>query len=228
MEINGIIRQTLLDYPGEVATTIFTGRCNFRCPYCHNPNLVEKSSNRDEIKEEKFFKFLDKREGLLDAVCITGGEPTLHPDLKDFIEKIKEKGYKVKLDTNGSNPRELEDLLPLLDYVAMDIKAPRDRYQEVTRSEVDPEKIQESVDLLMNSDVEYEFRTTVAPELISKEDIEEIGEWLDGADSYYIQQFSSKQTLDPEYREKEPYSEDKLEEMKKLVEDHFNTCEIRL
>ncbi len=227
MKIRGIRKTTLVDYPGKVATTIFTGKCNFRCPYCHNPTLVEEKPDTDTIPIDKFLKFLEERRGKLGAVCITGGEPTLQPDIKQFIEKIKDKDYLVKLDTNGSNPEKLKKLLPTVDYVAMDIKAPKERYQEVTRSKVDPEKIQRSIDLIKESDVEYEFRTTVAPDLLDEGDMEEIGKWLDGSRNYYIQQFSSKNTLDPDYREKTPYPEEKLEEIKESIEKHFGNCEIR-
>lgn len=227
MKIRGIRKNTLVDYPGQVATTIFTGRCNFRCPYCHNPSLVNGKNKKEAIPKHKFLEFLEERRNFLDAVCITGGEPTLQPGLEEFIQQIKNKEYLVKLDTNGSNPEKLRKLLKKIDYVAMDIKGPKEKYKQVTRSQVEPDRVKRSVELIKNSDVEYEFRTTIAPGLLNKEDIKKIGKWLKGSEKYYLQQFRSKNTLDPSYREKEPYTQKKLKEMKKSIQENFDTCKIR-
>ncbi len=225
MKIHGIVKTTLVDYPGKVATTIFTGGCNFRCPYCHNPTLV--NGEEETIPKQGFYDFLEERRKLIDAVCITGGEPTLQPGLEQLINKIKEKGYLVKLDTNGSKPKQLKKLIKKLDYVAMDIKAPKEKYQEVTNSNIDPKKIQQSIEIIKNSGVDYEFRTTVVPGLLSKQDIEKIGQWLKGSKRYYLQQFRPGNTLEPSYQEVTPYTNEELKEMKKKIQKNFDTCEVR-
>jgi len=191
MKICGLNKTTLLDYPGCVAATIFVGGCNFRCPFCHNGDLVLCSANLKEYSQEEILTFLNKRKNVLEGVCITGGEPTLYEQLPEFIERVKELGYKVKLDTNGSHPAMLKKLVKeqKVDYVAMDIKAPKEDYDKVCGVTVDIEKIQQSVDILKNGNVPYEFRTTVVNELHRKEDILEIGRWLLGADNYYLQNY---------------------------------------
>ncbi len=191
MKICGLNKTTLLDYPGCVSATIFVGGCNFRCPFCHNGDLVLCSNELPKYSEEEVFSFLEKRKNVLEGVCVTGGEPTLYNELPNFIEKIKALGYKVKLDTNGSNPAMLKELVKekLVDYVAMDIKAPVYNYDKVCGALVDIEKIKESVEFLKEKSVPYEFRTTVVKELHSKEDIIEIGKWLVGAENYYLQNY---------------------------------------
>lgn len=191
MKICGLNKTTLLDYPGIVAATIFLGGCNFCCPFCHNGDLVLHSGEIPEYSEEEIFTFLKKRKNVLEGVCITGGEPTLYEELPDFIKKIKDLGYKVKLDTNGSNPEMVKRLLDgkQIDYVAMDIKAPVYKYDEVCGASVDMEKIQQSVELIKTGEISYEFRTTVVREFHTKEDILEIGKWLNGAEYYYLQSY---------------------------------------
>ena len=191
MKICGLNKTTLLDYPGCVSATIFVGGCNFRCPFCHNGDLVLCSNELPKYSEEEVFSFLEKRKNVLEGVCVTGGEPTHYHDLPEFIKKIKDLGYKVKLDTNGSNPAMLKELVKekLVDYVAMDIKAPVYNYDKVCGALVDIEKIKESVEFLKEKSVPYEFRTTVVKELHSKEDIIEIGKWLVGAENYYLQNY---------------------------------------
>lgn len=196
MLIVGLNKTTLLDYPGRVAATVFTGGCNFRCPFCHNGDLVLKPSALDVYSEEEVFSFLKKRKNVLKGVCITGGEPTLQADLPDFIRKIKELGYAVKLDTNGYEPDMLKRLLEegLLDYVAMDIKNCREKYtQTVGLSVFFPEKIERSVLLLKQSQIDYEFRTTVVKELHTKEDLLKIGEWLSGCPRFFLQQYQENE-----------------------------------
>lgn len=190
MIIKGIQKLTLLDFPGRVACTVFTAGCNFRCPFCHNASLVLGGSD-GFINENEIFAFLEARRGRLSGICISGGEPTLQPDLARFIRRVKELGYAVKLDTNGYRPEVLRELLSegLLDYVAMDIKSSRERYSAVAGVEVDVSKIEESAALLMSSGVPYEFRTTVVRELHSAEDFPEIGNWLSGAENFYLQSF---------------------------------------
>jgi pyruvate formate lyase activating enzyme len=192
MNIQGLQKTTLLDYPGKIAATVFTGGCNFRCPYCHNASLVLNAGNAQDISEEAFFEFLSKRKGLLDGVCISGGEPLLQKEIGQFISEIKSFGFLVKLDTNGSFPAKLKELVGdgLIDYVAMDIKNSRASSAKTagTIEKVLP-KITESVAFLLAGHVEYEFRTTVVKEYHTKEDFAAIGEWIQGARRYFLQNF---------------------------------------
>lgn len=198
MRINGLNKTTLLDYPEHLAATIFTGGCNFCCPFCHNAGLVLDTKKQPMIPEEEVLSFLQKRKGILAGVCITGGEPTLQADLKGFIRKVKEMGYLVKLDTNGYRPDVLEDLLEegLLDYVAMDIKASVERYPVLTGvKEIDTSVICKSVVLLQYSGISYEFRTTVVKELHSKEDFIRIANWLSGSPLLYLQAYRENENV---------------------------------
>ena len=198
MEIHGLQKLTLLDYPGHTACTVFTARCNWRCPFCHNASLVLRGEEQPVIAEEEFFAFLDKRRGLLDGVAVTGGEPTLHRDLPEFLRRVKDAGFKVKLDTNGTNPAMLRAILEegLADYVAMDIKAGRANYPAVTGTlRPGMDRVAESAELLKASGVEHEFRTTVVRELHSDEDFEDIAEWLAGEERYFLQQFKDSGDL---------------------------------
>ncbi len=218
MQIHGLNKTTLLDYPEHVAATIFTGGCNFRCPFCHNGDLVLHPGSYPMISEEEIFVFLQKRRGVLSGVCITGGEPSLQPDLETFIKKIKDMGYLVKLDTNGYRPDVLDRLLKeeLLDYVAMDIKHSREKYAIATGvSETDISKIEESVELLKQSKIPYEFRTTVVKELHGKEDFTAIGEWLLGAKAYYLQSYRDNENVI--LREFSAYAKEKMEEFVTLL-----------
>lgn len=192
MTIHGFQKMTLLDFPGRVACTLFTAGCNLRCPFCHNAGLVTKLNTAERIDEGDIFSYLQKRRGILDGVCITGGEPTLQPDLPDFIRHVRELGYAVKLDTNGTHPDALSALLSegLLDYVAMDIKNCPDRYAETVGIEgFDLSLVQTSIDLLMNGSVDYEFRTTVTHELHTPQDIGALAAWIAGAPRYFLQPF---------------------------------------
>lgn len=192
MELRGVQKLTLLDYPGQVACTVFTAGCNFRCPFCHNASLVLPAQKAPVLPEKKFLGFLRKRQGLLDGVCVTGGEPLLQPDLAVFLEKIKALGYKVKLDTNGSFPDRLKTLmaLHLVDYVAMDIKNSKEHYFATAGTEqVTLEAVEASLRLLENGQIPYEFRTTVVKELHSKEDFAAIGRWLQPDSPYFLQGF---------------------------------------
>ena len=191
MKICGLNKTTLLDYPGKVAATIFLGGCNFRCPFCHNGDLVLHSKELPYLEEEEVLSFKKKKKNVLEGVCITGGEPTLYGELTELIEKIKRLGYLVKLDTNGTNPSMVKSLITkgLIDYVAMDIKAPISKYEKVCGVSCDMQKIQETVEVLKKEMVNYEFRTTVVKELHTKEDILEIGKWISGAKSYYLQSY---------------------------------------
>ena len=192
MIFHGFQKMTMLDYPGHVACTLFTAGCNFRCPFCHNATLVTSITKDDLHTEEEILTYLRKRRGILDGVCITGGEPLMQTDLKAFIIKVKELGLMVKLDTNGSNPSLLKELIEegLLDYVAMDIKNAPNKYALTAGlDQVDMEAIRQSVDILKGCNIPYEFRTTIVPEYHTASDIEEIAKWLSGCYGYFLQQF---------------------------------------
>lgn len=190
MELNGLQKTTLLDYPGKVACTVFLAGCNLRCPFCHNAPLV-LDSPPSAVSEEDFLAFLKKRRGILDGVCITGGEPTLRRELPRFLEGIRELGYSIKLDTNGTNPAMLEQLMEkgLMDYVAMDIKNSPARYRATCGGIDFLDNIRHSAALLMAGNVEYEFRTTCVHPFHDGRAMEEIGQWITGAKQYYLQQF---------------------------------------
>lgn len=232
MEIGGIQKNTLIDYPGKVACTIFTVGCNFRCPFCYSSELVlpEKIKNQPRISEADFFEFLDKRRNLLDGVVICGGEPTIHKDLPQFAKKIKELGFLVKLDSNGSNPEDIKTLIDdgLIDYVAMDIKAPKERYPEVIGGvDIDVTRMAKTVEILKESDIDFEFRTTIVPGLLKKEDIVKIAHWIGPGGKYYLQNFRAEKTIDPKFAKLRPYSDDYLKEIKEAVSSFFDVCEIR-
>ena len=190
MEIGGFQKMTVLDYPGKVACTVFTHGCNLRCPFCHNARLVVR--DEDLIDENEILSYLNKRRGILDGVCISGGEPTLQGDLFDFMKKVKDLGMLIKLDTNGTCPDKLQYAIDngLVDYVAMDIKNCREEYAKTCGlSKMDISKIEKSVEILMQSGIDYEFRTTVTKELHTPDDFAKIGQWIKGAKRYYIQSF---------------------------------------
>ena len=192
MRIDGLQKMTLLDFPGKVACTVFTGGCNFRCPFCHNASLVTKLPEKPDYSEDEILSFLEKRTGLLDGVAITGGEPLLNPDIADFIRKIRSMGYAVKLDTNGSFPERLKAIVGegLVDYVAMDIKNRKEKYAEtIGLKNLDLSKIEESIEFLKTGAVDYEFRTTVVEQFHTVEDIRAAAEWISGAKRYFLQNF---------------------------------------
>lgn len=191
MIIKGFQKLTLLDFPGRMACTVFTGGCNFRCPFCHNALLVTEMDDV-EYTEEEIFSYLEKRRNVLDGVAVTGGEPLLQKDIERFLYEIKEKGFAVKLDTNGSYPGKLADILEmgLVDYVAMDIKNSRARYGETVGIEnFDIKPVEESVELLRSSGVDYEFRTTLTKDFHTPQDMQELAEWIKGTPKYFLQNF---------------------------------------
>ena len=193
MKIHGFNKSTLLDYPKHLAATLFVGSCNMRCPFCHNASLVLRPNTQAIIPEGEILSYLKKRKNILEGVCITGGEPTLYPDLPVFINKIKEMGFKVKLDTNGTNPAMIKELIDKnqIDYVAMDIKNSLDKYIFTAgNKDISLDKIKESVSLLLSGVVEYEFRTTIVNELHNEDDIKSIGDWIRGARAYYLQSYT--------------------------------------
>lgn len=198
MKICGWNKTTLLDYPGHIAATLFTGGCNFRCPFCHNAELVLCPGEQEEIREEEIFAFLQRRKGITEGICITGGEPSLQPGLKEFIRRVKGLGYLVKLDTNGYCPNVLWELLGegLLDYVAMDVKASRKNYAQAAGLEgLDIAAIEMSMGIIRSSGIAYEFRTTVVKGIHTPEDMEDIGRWLSGCRAFYLQAYRDNENV---------------------------------
>lgn len=226
--IHGLNKTTLLDYPGRVAATIFLGGCNFRCPFCQNSSLVLHPSDEPEISEEEVLNFLQKRTGILEGVCISGGEPTLSPDLEDFIRKIRKMGYPVKLDTNGSHPEVLKNLTEknLIQMAAMDIKACPENYPSLTGLlHPDLDAVQESADFLLHGKLDYEFRTTVVRELHNEDDFQKIGAWLKGAKAYYLQAYKdSEEVLQPGFSS---YSLEELEHFGNILQRNISLVGIR-
>ena len=223
MLIVGWNKTTLLDYPGRVAATVFTGGCNFRCPFCHNGDLVLKPSALEKISEEEVFSFLQKRKNVLKGVCITGGEPTLQADLLDFIGEIKKLGYDVKLDTNGYRPDVLEALLQrkLIDYVAMDMKSSKEAYSGVVGLEnFNIQKIEHSMEILKNSGILYEYRTTVVKGLHTIDEVAAIGRWIakDNFTGYYLQGYrENEKSIRNLLGQPEMYESFAKEEMQEMV-----------
>ena len=222
MKISGFDKLTLLNYPDKVACTIFTSGCNLRCPFCHNSGLV--TNNYDEISFDTIYEYLKKRIGILDGVCITGGEPLIHADIKDYIKKIKDLGYLVKIDTNGCNPKLLKEIidLKLVDYIAMDIKNIYSKYDITSGVKVNIDNIKKSISIIENSGIDYEFRTTIVKEFHSTEDIDEILSYISSNSNYYIQNF--KNSNDVFNRDLSSFSENELVEMKNKINNkniHF-------
>ena len=213
MIIKGLQKTTLLDFPGKVACTVFTAGCNFRCPFCHNASLVVDPESVDNISEEQFFSYISKRKGILDGVCITGGEPLVSAGIEEFIRKIKSLGFLVKLDTNGTFPKKLERLLDegLVDYVAMDVKNSKEKYALTAGVSSYPEKIEDSIRIIIDKAPDYEFRTTVMKELHSTQDIVDIALWIKDTKKYFLQSYvNSGDILSGEYT---AYSEPEMLEI---------------
>lgn len=242
MIIGGLQKFSLLDYPGHLAAIIFTKGCNFRCQFCYNPMLVrpneadklqdtiENKKGYPEITTDDLFLFLQDRSGKLDAVVITGGEPTIHADLPEFIKKIRTLDYKIKLDTNGTNPDLLADMIAggLIDYIAMDVKAPADKYDMVTGIQPNLNAINKSIKIIKDSSLPHEFRTTIVPELITTEDIRKFAKLIAGADKWYLQQFKpDTELLNESFEKISPYRSAVLEEMKRIAEEFVKECVIR-
>ena len=224
MNFSGFIKNSFVDYPNYISAVVFTFGCNFNCWYCHNRRIIEDKSS-ENISEEEVLNFISKRKGFIDGLVISGGEPTLNPELENFIRKVKALGFKVKLDTNGTNPNIVEKLLKdnLLDFVAMDVKTSKENYSKLVGREVDFDKISKSINLLKNSSVDYEFRTTFAPD-VSLSDIEGIGKLICGAKAYAIQKYNPPESLDKPYITIPHKREDffrALEIAKKYVENSF-------
>lgn len=225
MKICGIQKTTLLDYPGRVACTVFLGGCNFRCPFCQNGEILDGGTEGTD--EEEFFSFLKKRKGILDGVCVSGGEPLVHKDLPLFLEKIKKIGYDIKLDTNGSFPDALKALVSekLIDYVAMDIKNAPERYEKTAGATCDLQKIRESVGFLLSGKIDYEFRTTVVKQLHRAEDMLSIAKWIKRAKRYFLQNFKDSDAV--LQKGLSPLSDEELEAFKRFVKPYVPSVRIR-
>jgi pyruvate formate lyase activating enzyme len=231
MVLGGLQKYSLIDYPESVSCIVYTIGCNMACGYCYNPTLSKPEQPiKTGFTEEMFLEFLDSRVGKIQAVVITGGEPTIHDDLPEFISKIKAKGFKVKLDTQGSRPDMVEKILneKLVDYVAMDIKAPLDRYQEVTRSLVSPSDIKKSIKLIMEKSPAYEFRTTTVRDQLDGDDFEKIGELIKGAPLFALQKFMPMgKTLEASFMNRKAYTDEEMEVFKKIMEKYAKIVIVR-
>lgn len=228
MVVHGFQKTTLLDYPGHLAATVFLAKCNFCCPFCHNSGLVLAPEQIESIDGAEVLKTLTKRKNILEGVCITGGEPTLNPELPEFIREIKELGLKVKLDTNGYKPDVIDKLIDdgLIDYVAMDIKAGRTNYSEVAGvKSVDIKRIEESVNIISEKSPDYEFRTTYVKGLHGEEDVYDIGEWLKGDHKYFIQNYKEVETvISPVYNS---FSDWEIKRIKEILSKTMTNVHIR-
>jgi pyruvate formate lyase activating enzyme len=229
MRIGGLQKVTLIDYPGNIGATVFTQGCNFRCPYCHNPELVDPGQYGPLIPEEEVLSFLDKRRGKLDAVTVTGGEPTIQKDLDRFLETLKGMGYLVKIDTNGSNPDVLELLIDrsLVDYLAMDIKGPLKKYEVIASVKVDISRIRRSIELITSSGIDHEFRTTVVRSQLAPQDLRSVAKLIAKARLYVLQPFVPTKTLDGSFLSAISYSPLELSTIRKNLEKDIIRVVIR-
>lgn len=220
MLIGGLQKTSLIDFPKKIAAIVFTHGCNFRCPYCHNPELV--SSCHETLDENYIFDFLKTRKGKLNGIVVTGGEPCLQKDLIAFLKEIKNFGFEIKLDTNGSEFNVLEKIIgeKLVDYVAMDIKAPLEKYEGVARTNVNIQNIQKSIKLIMSSGIDYEFRTTVTRELLDVDDFFDIGEMIQGANKYFLQKFLFSKVLDESFKKASSFDEEEFNEAVKILQSY--------
>lgn len=226
MQIGGLQKFSLIDYPGKISAVVFLMGCNFRCGFCHNSELVlpELLKEQPKTDEKYFFDFLGERQGKLDGICITGGEPTIWQDLPEFIKKIKKLGFLIKLDTNGTNPEMVKKVIDLVDYFAIDIKNSPEKYKETVNIDVKINNIEKTLKIIATSGILLELRTTVVPGLIIREDFVKIKEWLEGlgilgkVSSYAIQQFRPLKTLNKDFEKIKPYSDEEVKAMAKTLE----------
>lgn len=250
MIIGGLQKFSLIDYPHKISAIIFTIGCNFRCPFCHNPELVNPELYPEKIPENNVFEFLENRRQKLDAVVISGGEPTLHKDLYQFISKLKSMGFLIKLDTNGTYPNILNRLIKdnLLNYIAMDIKGSLDRYEEIVTTKVNLENIKDSINIILSLDkssktkdilnkktyykspdikINYEFRTTILPKFHNEDEIHKIGKLVNGAKLFILQKFYPSKTLDLKFLKENQFSDDQMLKFKKILNYYVKECLIR-
>jgi len=228
MLIGGLHKFSLIDYPEKIAAVVFTYGCNFRCPYCHNPELLYPKKD-GLIPELQIFDFLKTRTNKLDAVVISGGEPCLQQDLIEFMRKIKDMGFLVKLDTNGSFPQKIQEIIELgiVDYLAMDVKGPVNKYRHITNSNVNTNNILQSIDIIINSSIDHEFRTTVVKSQLAREDIFQISSLIKGSKRYYLQKFIPSKTLDQSFSTQKSYTEEEFISIKTFIEEKNLSCSIR-
>jgi pyruvate formate lyase activating enzyme len=231
--IKGMIETSLLDWDGKIVSILYTPYCNFRCPYCQNAGLVLNPDQYETVPFEVISNFLTSHRNWIDGICLTGGEPCLFEDLPEFLKKIRNLGMEIKVDTNGTSPEMLKRVIDmgLVDYVAMDIKAPLnfDAYKESARIKSKElfDRVRESVNLIIDSEIDYEFRTTVVPSLHSEEDILEIAQEIKGAKKYALQNFSNRETMDPEFQKIAPYRIEELQEICQLTLEYVQNCVVR-
>lgn len=227
MKIGGFQKTSLIDYPDKISAIVFTQGCNFRCGYCHNPELIKTDGSL--IEESFVLDFLESRIGKLDAVVITGGEPTLQNDLIEFIKQIKNMNYLVKLDTNGTSPEIILRLLneKLIDYIAMDIKAPLNKYADIVNLKINVDSVIKSINLIINSNIDYEFRTTVVKSQLNIKDFEEIGILIKEAKNYYLQEFVPSKTLIPNFLNEKSYTTEEFKKIKKILSKYIENVYTR-
>ncbi|OGD14383.1 anaerobic ribonucleoside-triphosphate reductase activating protein [Candidatus Atribacteria bacterium RBG_19FT_COMBO_35_14] len=226
-----MIGTSLIDWEGKIVSTLYVPSCNFRCPFCYNCDLILRPDNFKNIPQKEIDSYLLERKDFIDGICMSGGEPTLYPDLPSYFKEIKNKGFLIKLDTNGTNPKLLEDLLKfrLIDYIAMDIKSSLDFdcYSKAAgiKDKILLERVKDSITLIMNSETDYEFRTTVVPVLHTEENIIEIAKYISGAKKYVLQNFSPlEKTLDPSFQKIKPYSDEKIQELSEKAKKYVPNC----
>jgi len=227
LKIKGIQGVSTVDYPGKIVTTLFTGGCNFRCPFCQNRDLVLNFDQIPTILDAKVMRVLKKRRGFIDGICITGGEPTIEKDLVPFCQRLKDLGFLVKVDTNGYLPQVVAELTKAVDYIAIDIKSSPKRYSLAAGIQIDLKRLRRSIEILMNSGIEYEFRTTYVPGFVGEEDLEEIGKLIEGSRLYALQQFRPGTTLDPTYSQLRPYPVERLQSFAEIMGAYVKKVEVR-
>ncbi|MGD0056281.1 MAG: anaerobic ribonucleoside-triphosphate reductase activating protein [Methanomassiliicoccales archaeon] len=230
MKIVGFAKTSLLDWDGCVAATVYIAGCNFRCPFCHNRDLVLNPENLEEIPLTKVQGYLESNKEFLDGIVITGGEPTIHAELPNFVKVLRDSGMEIKLDTNGSNPEMIEDLLDagLLNYIAMDLKSPvNSKYSDLIGVSAPLEKIKKSILLIMDSSIDYEFRTTVVPVLLTEKEIEAMAAYIGGARKYTLQQFRPKNTIDTNLTVIDPYPTERLQGMADIARQYVKKVVVR-
>jgi pyruvate formate lyase activating enzyme len=228
MIISGLVKSSIIDYPKKIAAIVFTHGCNFRCGYCHNPELVI-SKPKKQISEDQVIEFLESRKSILDGLVVTGGEPLIYNDIEDFLKKVKALGYQIKLDTNGINPILLENLIDkkLVDYVAMDIKTSLDKYSEVVGVDLDTENIAKSINLIMLKAPDYEFRSTLLPRHHDEDTLKQMAVLIKGAKKFYIQNFRNSITLRNDYSLESPFTRNQLKNIEELFINYVESCSIR-
>jgi pyruvate formate lyase activating enzyme len=229
LPIKGFQKTSLIDYPGKMCSVVFLADCNFRCPFCQNPDLILNPGRIPTIKQAEIFEYLEAKRKWVDGVCVTGGEPTLHKDLPDFCAEVKKRGFLVKLDTNGTNPAMVRNMIKrdLVDFIAMDIKGPIEAYDSVAGVDVNKSDVRKTVEFIRSSGLDYEFRSTILPRLHKAADLKAIGEWLRGSKRYALQQFRPLATLDKSYEKEPSYSEDEMKRFGEMLKPYFGSVEVR-